>query len=326
MAVRRVDDVQLDGLAERAAARPRSRCDADGRVQPVGAERDQQRARRDALERRLERPVAVLAGQVEVGERARGVEVGVGVEPLDERVGLVAQVALDLELRLGDRVADRRLGVLQPPVELLLQRLAGQVGDVADHPGHAHAGVGLAAGAVVVAALPGRVRPDRLAGDRVPGHALRVEGVRAGDGHDVVDLVREEHRPLERLHPAERAAGHRREPVDAELVEEGALGAHHVGDGDHREVRPVRRAGGRVGRRRSRRTAAAAEQVRGDHEVVVGVERLARARSSRPTSPAPCWRCRRAPRPRTRPACSPPAASPRLRPRARRRSARGRPG
>ena len=34
--------------------------------------------------------------------------------------------------------------------------------------------------------------------------------------------------------------------VDAELVEERALGAHHVGDGDDREVRPVGPAGRRV--------------------------------------------------------------------------------
>jgi hypothetical protein len=46
----------------------------------------------------VQRAVAVLAREIEVRQRARGVEVGVGVEALDERVGLVPQVALDLEL------------------------------------------------------------------------------------------------------------------------------------------------------------------------------------------------------------------------------------
>ena len=88
---------------------------------------------------RVERAAAVLPREVEIGQRARRVEVGVGVEPPDERVGLVAQVALDLELRLGDRVADV-VGELQPPAELVVERRRGQVRDVADHPRDAHAG------------------------------------------------------------------------------------------------------------------------------------------------------------------------------------------
>ena len=91
-------------------------------------------------------------------------------------------------------------------------------------------------------------------------------------------------RPLQRLHAAERAAGHRREPFDPEHVKERALGPHHVGDGDHGEVRPVRLARRRVDRRRPRRAAAAAEQVRGDDEEAVGVECLARA--DHPVPPA----------------------------------------
>ena len=155
---------------------------------------------------------------------------------------------------------------------------------MADHAGHAHARLGGAAGAVVVAAGPGRVAQDRLAGDRVPGHALRVQRGRAGDDHDRVDLVRVQHRPLQRLHAAERAARHRGQPLDAELVEEGALGPHHVGHGDHREVRPVGPAGGRVVRRGPGGAAAAAEQVGRDDVVAAGVEGL--ARPDHPVPPA----------------------------------------
>ena len=155
---------------------------------------------------------------------------------------------------------------------------------MADHTRHAHAGVRRIGGVVVAALLPRRVAHDRLAGDRVPRHALRVQGMCAGDRHDGVDLVGEHDRPLERLHPTERAAGHRGEPLDPQRIQERALGPDHVRDGDHREVRAVRAPRRGVERGRSRRPAAAAEQVRGDDEVAVRVERL--ARTDHPVPPA----------------------------------------
>jgi hypothetical protein len=47
--------------------------------------------------RRPARP-AVLGGEVEIIHRAGDVEIGVGVEPVDEGAALVAQIALDLEV------------------------------------------------------------------------------------------------------------------------------------------------------------------------------------------------------------------------------------
>ena len=88
--------------------------------------------------------------------------------------------------------------------EPVQHRRRGQVRDMADHPGHAHAAVGGAARPVVAAALPGRVAHDRLTRDRVPGDALRVEGVRGGDRHDGVDLIGKQDRPARR--PASRRA------------------------------------------------------------------------------------------------------------------------
>ena len=282
MAVRRLDHMELYRLAA-SAKRLGDLLRRRRRVQPVGTERDQQRPRRNAAECLRERSAAVLPRDIEICQRARGVEVGVGVEAPDERVGLVAQVVLDLELRFGDRVADV-VGELQPPAELVAQRQLGQVGDVADHARHPQAGIGRTACAVVVAALPGRVAHDRGTRDRVPGQSLRVEGVRAGDRHEGIDLIRKQDRPLERLHPAERASGYRRKPLDAECGQERALGPYHVRNGDHGEVRPVRLSGGRVGRCGPRRPAAAAEQVRGHDEEAVSVECLARA--DHPVPPA----------------------------------------
>ena len=43
-------------------------------------------------------------------------------------------------------------------------------------------------------------------------------------------------RPLQHLHAAHRAAGDREQRVDAELVEQHRLRAHHVADGDDRET------------------------------------------------------------------------------------------
>ncbi len=143
----------------------------------------------------------MLPGEVEVCERARRVQVGVGVEATHERVRLMAEIAFDLELGLGQRVA-KVIGELQPPPELIRQPLGRQVGDVADHASDTHSR-DRAVPVVVVPAIPGGIAHDRLPGDRVPGKPLGLKRMGAGDCDDGVDLVRERHRPLECLHPSE---------------------------------------------------------------------------------------------------------------------------
>ena len=62
---------------------------------------------------------AMLLGQIEIVHRAGDVEIGVGVEAIDEADPLVAQIALHLEVG----VEAEALGVarLQSPAELLGQ-------------------------------------------------------------------------------------------------------------------------------------------------------------------------------------------------------------
>ena len=102
----------------------------------------------------------------------------------------------------------------------------------------------------VAAAAPARVGVDRLPlrlgeGD-APGRVARGDG----DRRDGVDALGKEQRPLEHLHPAERAADDEPQAPDAERVEQGGLDAHDVADGDGGEVRaPASGAAGTRGGR-----------------------------------------------------------------------------
>ena len=82
-------------------------------------------------------------------------------------------------------------------------------------------------------------------------------------------------RPLQHLHAAHRAARHREQRVDAEMVEQHRLGAHHVAHGDNRKIEPPWHAGGGIGRGRPGRAHAAADHVGADDEIALGVDRLA---------------------------------------------------
>ena len=272
------------------------------RVQAVAAEAHHEEPRLDVLERPDQR--AVLPGEVEVVQRARDVEVRVGVEPVGEAQALVTQVALDLEVgRERERVV---VDVLQAAAELLLHRLVAEIGDVADHARHAEA-LGRHLAAVVVPALPVRVGHDGLAADLVEGdgHGGLTRG--GGERQAEVGAVRVRDHQLERLHAAHRAADGGQQLADAEVVEQQHLGVHHVLDGDHREVGAVGPAGGRVLGRGPRAAAAAADDVGADDEVLVGVQPLARADHHVPPARALVVARRGA------------------RPRARRRRGRGRP-
>ena len=93
----------------------------------------------------------------------------------------------------------------------------------------------------VAAAAPVRIGHDGLPADLVEGDVLRGVLRRGGDRH-----ARENtrsgiaRRPLQHLHAAHRAACDAEQAVDAEMVDQHGLRAHHVADGDRQENRARR--------------------------------------------------------------------------------------
>ena len=129
----------------------------------------------------------------------------------------------------------------------------------------------------IAAVAPLRIGHHGLAADLVEGDVLRRVPRRAGDRQRGEHAVRIARRPLQHLHAAHRAAGHREQRLDPELVEQHGLRPHHVADGDDGKFQSPRLAGLRIGRGRPGRAHAGAEHVRADHEVTLGVDRLAGA-------------------------------------------------
>src|SRR5690606_13034188 len=68
-----------------------------GRIEPVRIEADQAEAYRRMAER-IGQPAAVRIREIEIVHRAGDIEIGVGVETVDETDPLVAQIGFDLEI------------------------------------------------------------------------------------------------------------------------------------------------------------------------------------------------------------------------------------
>ena len=119
----------------------------------------------------------------------------------------------------------------------------------------------------------------------VPGDRQRPRGGRGGDRKHRPDGRRALQGDLQGDHAAERAAGHEREPLDAERVQQGPLGPGLVAGGDGWERLPVRLAGSRVDLDRPGCPVPAAQQVRAEDPDPVGVERPAGPDERRPPVP-----------------------------------------
>ena len=193
-----------------------------------------------ALERVGDHAVAV-GGEIEIVHRAGQVEIGVGVEALDERAALMAQIGLHLEVRVE---RERRiLAVLKLAAELAMQRGVREIGDVRAHARDREPAPRIGALDEIAAVPPIRIGHHRLTADLVEGDVLRRMARRAGDRQRAEHALGIARGPLQHLHAAHRAAGHREQRVDAKLVEQHRLRAHHVANGDDREIEAPRLAG-----------------------------------------------------------------------------------
>lgn len=247
--------------------------------QPVGGEGHDAEAGRRMQEGARQR-AAEIRRQVEIVHRPGDIEIGIGVEPVDEGHALVAQVALDLEI--GVEAEGDRLAVLQVAAELAVQRRVGEIGDVGGHARHRQPLGGAHAALEIAPAAPVGIGHHRLAADLVEGDVLRGMAGGGGDRHGGEHPLGIAHRPLQHLHAAHRAADHGKQRLDAEMVEQHRLGADHVADRHQRQVEAPAPAGRRIGRGRSGGAEAAAEHIGADYEEAVGVDRPAGADEQRP--------------------------------------------
>ena len=137
---------------------------------PVRRKGDHAKTRRRILESVGEYPV-IIRREIEIVHRARQVEVGIGVEALDETDPLVAQIALDLKIGIeGER---RIIPVLKPAAEFAVQGCIGEIGDVIAHARDREAPPRIRALGEIAPVPPFRVGHHRLAADLVEGDVLR---------------------------------------------------------------------------------------------------------------------------------------------------------
>ena len=61
--------------------------------------------------------------------------------------------------------------------------------------------------------------------------------------------------------------------IDADMVEQHRLGAHHVAHSDDRKIQTPRRSGRRIGRSRTGAAHAPANHVRADNKIPPGIDR-----------------------------------------------------
>ena len=258
--------------------------DSARRKQPVAGERDDAKPRRRAAER-IRHHAVVVAGEIEIIHRARQIEIGIGVEALDESDALVPQIGFDL--KIGVERKCRIVAILKAAAEFAMQRRVGQISDVRAHARDREPAPRIGAFGEIAPAAPFRIGHHRLAADLVEGDVLRRMPRRRRDRQRREDAVRIARRPLQHLHAAHRAAGHREQRVDAEMIEQHRLRAHHVAHGDDGKVEAPRHAGRRIGRGRTGRAHAAADDIRADDEIAFGIDRPAGTDHGLPPA-APC--------------------------------------
>ena len=122
----------------------------------------------------------IIGGEIEIVHRAGQVEIGIGVEALDESDALVAQIALDL--KIGVEREGRVVAILKLAAELAVQRRVRQIGDVRAHARDREPAPRIGALGEIAPAAPFRIGHHRLAADFVEGDVLRRMAGRAAIG------------------------------------------------------------------------------------------------------------------------------------------------
>ena len=272
-----------DGLV-RTHKRRRDLLRLPPRKEDVALVRNDEHLRLHPREGRVQRAIAV-AGVVEV-HRAGDVQVAVRVKPTQELHRLVVKVALDLEVRLEEPVTlgllvRRRIDevLLEAALELLLQKLTRKIGDVRELTGAGEAGPrtlpALALGfafRVVISALPRRIVSDGITTHHRERDRLGVEVGTRRNEYDPLHILGITRHPVDHQDTAVGAADHRRELLDAELLQQQPENIDRIVEIILREGGTVRSAGFGIRGHRTCRAAATAEHVRADHVVTVGVD------------------------------------------------------
>ena len=265
MAVRGVD-LAVQGAVDPLGHPPR----LVGVEEPVRVDCDHQGPRPHAAQGLA--LAAAVAPDVVGEHRAAQRHVGARVEAARQLLAVVVQVRLDGQPAAPQGV----LVVLRDAAEALVQLGGGAVGGVGDLAGQGEAPGGADGERVVVAPAPVRVELDGADLRVGPGGLLRGGPRARGDDHEALDAVGAGDRPLDGALPAQGGADDEGPGAHSEQVGQPGLGAHLVAGGHDGEAgapgRPVRRRRGRA-----RGSLAAAQDVRGDHEAVFGVDRLAGA-------------------------------------------------
>ena len=157
-----------------------------------------------------------------------------------------------------------------------MQRGVGQVGDMSAHARHREPAPRVGVLDQITALAPFRVGHHGLAADFMERDVLCRVARRRRNRQRRKHTLRVACRPLQHLHATHRSAGHREQRLDAKLVEQHGLRAHHVANGDDRKIQAPRLAGLRIGRRGATGAETGADHVRANHEKPFGVDWLAR--------------------------------------------------
>ena len=99
---------------------------------------------------------------------------------------------------------------------------------------------------------------------------------RRRDRHGGEDPVGKARRPLQHLHAAHRAADDAEQRVDAEVIDQHGLGAHHVADGDDRQIEAIGRPVAGLTEAGPVVPMQPPTTFEADHKEAVGVDRPAR--------------------------------------------------